>query len=163
MIVDSANATIENLLKLNDIYDKDDEQAARRAFDRSKKLQILQAIINTAAGVMAAIGTPNIGEQISGANWAKAALVAATGATQIATISAQKFDGGGQADASSPTAPQIPSVQPSFNIVGQSGTNQLLESIAGQFQNPVRAYVVNGEVMSGAELERKRIRTATFG
>jgi len=163
LVVDAANATIENLMKLNEMYDKDDEQAARRAFERGKKLQILQAIINTAAGVMAAIGTPNVGEQISGANWAKAALVAATGATQIATISAQKFDGGNKDSASSPSAPQIPSVQPSFNIVGQSGTNQLLESIAGQFQNPVRAYVVNGEVMSGAELERKRIRTATFG
>jgi hypothetical protein len=161
LIVDSANATIENLLRLNDIYDKDDEQAARRAFERGKKLQLLQAVINTAAGIIGQLAVPQ--DQLTGANWAKAAIIAATGATQIATISAQKFDGGGQAAASSPTAPQIPSVQPSFNIVGQSGTNQLLESIAGQFQNPVRAYVVNGEVMSGAELERKRIRTATFG
>jgi hypothetical protein len=161
LIVDSANATIENLLRLNDIYDKDDEQAARRAFERGKKLQLLQAVINTAAGIIGQLAVPQ--DQLTGANWAKAAVIAATGATQIATISAQKFDGGNKDSASSPSAPQIPSVQPSFNIVGQSGTNQLLESIAGQFQNPVRAYVVNGEVMSGAELERKRIRTATFG
>jgi hypothetical protein len=161
LIVDSANATIENLMKLNEIYDKDDENAARRAFERGKKLQLLQAIINTAAGIIGQLSVPQ--DQLTGANWAKAAIIAATGATQIATISAQKFDGGGQASSSSPSAPQIPSVQPSFNIVGQSGTNQLLADIAGQFQNPVRAYVVNGDVMSGAELERKRIRTATFG
>lgn len=161
LIVDSANATIENLLKLNDIYDKDDEQAARRAFERSKKLQLLQAVINTAAGIMAQLSVPQ--DALTGANFVKAGVVALTGAVQIATISAQKFDGGGQTTASSPSAPQIPSVQPSFNIVGQSGTNQLLADIAGQFQNPVRAYVVNGDVMSGAELERKRIRTATFG
>lgn len=161
LIVDSANATIENLMKLNDIYDKDDEQAARRAFERGKKLQLLQAVINTAAGIMAQLSVPQ--DALTGANFVKAGVVALTGAVQIATISAQKFDGGGQTTASSPSAPQIPSVQPSFNIVGQSGTNQLLADIAGQFQNPVRAYVVNGDVMSGAELERKRIRTATFG
>lgn len=161
LVVDSVNATIENLMKLNDIYDASDENAAKRAFERNKKLQILQAIINTASGIMGQLAVPQ--DQLTGANFVKAGIIAATGATQIATISAQKFGGGKETAASSPTAPQIPSVSPSFNIVGQSGTNQLLESIAGQFQNPVRAYVVNGEVMSGAELERKRIRTATFG
>ena len=165
LVVGSANATIDNLLKLNDIYDKDDEQAARRAFDRSKKLQTLQAIINTASGIMAAIGTPNVGEQITGANWAKAAAVALTGATQIATIQAAQFDGGKTAGGKSPSAPQAPTAQPNlnFNLVGQSGVNQLAAAVGSQFNQPIRAYVVGSEVNSAQEMERKRIRTASFG
>ena len=165
LVVGSANATIDNLLKLNDIYDKDDEQAARRAFDRSKKLQTLQAIINTASGIMAAIGTPNVGEQITGANWAKAAAVALTGATQIATIQASQFSGGKTAGGKSPSAPQAPTAQPNlnFNLVGQSGVNQLAAAVGSQFNQPIRAYVVGSEVNSAQEMERKRIRTASFG
>jgi hypothetical protein len=165
LVVGSANATIDSLLKLNDIYDKDDEQAARRAFDRSKKLQTLQAIINTASGIMAAIGTPNVGEQITGANWAKAAAVALTGATQIATIQAAQFGGGKTAGGKSPSAPQAPTAQPNlnFNLVGQSGVNQLAAAVGSQFNQPIRAYVVGSEVNSAQEMERKRIRTASFG
>ena len=165
LVVGSANATIDNLLKLNDIYDKDDEEAARRAFDRSKKLQTLQAIINTASGIMAAIGTPNVGEQITGANWAKAAAVALTGATQIATIQAAQFGGGKTAGGKSPSAPQAPTAQPNlnFNLVGQSGVNQLAAAVGSQFNQPIRAYVVGSEVNSAQEMERKRIRTASFG
>ena len=165
LVVDSVNATIDNLLKLNEIYDKDDEVAARRAFDRSKKLQTLQAIINTAAGIMAAIATPNVGDQITGANWAKAAAVALTGATQIATIQAAQFGGGKTAGGKSPSAPTAPTAQPNlnFNMVGQSGANQLATAVGSQFNQPIRAYVVGGEVNSAQEMERKRIKTASFG
>jgi hypothetical protein len=67
----------------------------------------------------------------------------------------------------SPTAPTsiatAPSVTPQFNVVGQSGINQLAQSIGGQFQQPIRAYVVGQDVTSAQQLERQRIRTATFG
>lgn len=53
--------------------------------------------------------------------------------------------------------------QPQFNIVGQSGTNQLAQSIGGQFSQPIRAYVVGGEVTTAQQLERQRVKTATFG
>ena len=60
-----------------------------------------------------------------------------------------------------PSAPTIQ--QPQFNIVGQSGTNQLAQSIGGQFSQPIRAYVVGGDVTTSQQLERQRVRTATFG
>lgn len=162
LIVNSALATIDNLIKLNELSDAKDEESQKRRFERNKKLQIIQAIISTASGIMTQLNVPQ--DALTGANFLKAAIVAATGATQIATISAQQFKAdGGSTGGTAPTAPAIPSAQPSFNIVGQSGTNQLLQSISDQFKNPMKAYVVNGEVMSGTELERKRIRTATFG
>jgi len=163
LIVDSANATIKNLMDLNNIYDKDNEVAAKRAFERNKSLQIVQAIINTASGIMTAL-TVSPTDVLTGANYVKAAVIAATGATQIATISAQQFNGGKSAGGgSAPKAPNAPQVAPSFNIVGASGTNQLLQGIAGQFNQPLRAYVVGGDVTSAQEMERKRVRTATFG
>lgn len=161
IVVDAANTTIKNLMDLNDIYDKNDEAAAKRAFERNKSLQIVQTIINTASGIMGQLNVPQ--DQLTGANWVKAALIATTGATQIATISAQQFNGGKAGGGTTPSAPTPPQVAPSFNIVGQSGTNQLLQGIAGQFGSPLRAYVVGSDVTSSQEMERKRIKTATFG
>jgi hypothetical protein len=74
--------------------------------------------------------------------------------------------GGGSV--SSPTAPSVggtPSAPaaPQFNIVGQGGTNQLAQSIGGQFNQPIRAYVVGGDVTTSQQLQRQRVRTATFG
>ena len=162
LIVGSANSTIQNLMSLNEMYDKNDEVAAKRAFERNKSLQIVQTIINTAGGIMGELNNPT--GVISGTNWLKAAVIATTGATQIATISAQQFNGGkASSGGTSPKAPSVPQVSPSFNIVGQSGTNQLLQGIAGQFGQPLRAYVVGSDVTSSQEMERKRIKTATFG
>ena len=162
VVLDAASATISNLMSLNEVYDKNDEAAAKRAFERNKSLQIVQAIINTAGGIMGQLNVPQ--DQLTGANWVKAAVIATTGAVQIATISAQQFNGGrASAGGTSPKAPAAPQVSPSFNIVGQSGTNQLLQGIAGQFGQPLRAYVVGSDVTSSQEMERKRIKTATFG
>jgi len=161
IVLESANATIKNLMDLNQLYDENDKEAAKRAFERNKSLQIVQAIINTAGGIMGQLNVPQ--DQLTGANWVKAALIATTGATQIATISAQQFNEGKAAGGAAPKAPTVPQVAPSFNIVGQSNTNQLLQGIAGQFANPLRAYVVGGDITSSQEMERKRIKTATFG
>lgn len=56
-----------------------------------------------------------------------------------------------------------PSAPAQFNVVGQSGINQLAQSIGGQFNQPIRAYVVGQDVTTAQQLERQRVRTATFG
>lgn len=67
--------------------------------------------------------------------------------------------GGGGASGGGGTAAAAP---PSFNIVGQNSTNQLAQTIAGQQQQPLQAYVVSGNVSSAQSLDRNRIDTATF-
>ena len=67
--------------------------------------------------------------------------------------------GGGGASGGGGTAAAAP---PSFNIVGQNSNNQLAQTIAGQQQQPVQAYVVSGNVSSAQSLDRNRIDTATF-
>jgi hypothetical protein len=70
---------------------------------------------------------------------------------------------GGSASGSS-TTPQKPVVNaPAFNIVGQSETSQLTETIAGATQEPVRAYVVSTEITTAQSLERNIVQGATIG
>tara|TARA_Y100001972_G_scaffold57860_1_gene71040 strand:- start:232 stop:1800 length:1569 start_codon:yes stop_codon:yes gene_type:complete len=56
-----------------------------------------------------------------------------------------------------------PSQAPAFNIVGATGSNQLADAIAGQSQQPVRAFVVSNDVTSAQELDRNIIEGASIG
>jgi len=60
--------------------------------------------------------------------------------------------GGGGGGAPNMSAPQ-------FNVVGQSGVNQL----ASLNQQPIQAYVVSGQVTSQQALDRNRLENATLG
>lgn len=170
LATDSALGTISALKELNSIYDANNKEAAQKAFNRQKALNIGETIISTYSTAQKAyasqftpVPTPD-----SPARGAIAAGIAiAGGLARIAAISAQKFQWSDQ-EPSTPSASgagagggSIP--QPQFNIVGQSGTNQLAAGIGAQFDQPLRAYVVGGEVSTAQELERRRVRTATFG
>jgi hypothetical protein len=52
---------------------------------------------------------------------------------------------------------------PQFNLVGQSSTNQLTQTIAGQQQQPIQAFVVGSEVTSQQSLDRNAQQTSVFG
>ena len=69
--------------------------------------------------------------------------------------------GGGGAAGGGASAPPPPP-PPQFNIVGQSGTNQLAQSIGAKQGQPIQAYVVGNEVTSQQALDRNRVQTATF-
>lgn len=170
LATDSALGIISSLKELNSIYDSNNKEAAQKAFNRQKALNIGETIISTYSTAQKAyasqftpVPTPD-----SPARGALAAGIAiAGGLARIAAISSQKFQWTDQ----EPSKPSISSAgagggtipAPQFNIVGQSGTNQLAQSISGRFDQPLRAYVVGGDVSTAQELERRRIRTATFG
>jgi hypothetical protein len=144
------------LMSFNEIYDEEDEAAAKKAFDRNKKLQIGQAVINTAQGIMAQLAVPQ--DALTGQNFAKAAIVAATGAAQIAKIRSTEFEFAGDSSVDTGSL-SAPSASPQFNIVGASGQNAILESLQ---RNPVKAYVVGSDVTSQQELDRNRINQVSF-
>jgi len=73
-------------------------------------------------------------------------------------LSVDKSGKGGSSASSGGSAP----APPQFNIVGQSGTNQLAQSIGAKQGQPIQAYVVGNEVTSQQALDRNRITTATF-
>ncbi|MDG3582048.1 hypothetical protein [Galbibacter pacificus] len=51
---------------------------------------------------------------------------------------------------------------PSFNIVGDTGINQIAQSLNNQNNNPVKAYVVGKDVSTQQELDRNIQATASF-
>jgi hypothetical protein len=143
------------------------EANARKAFMVNKALGISQAVVNTAQAVTAALtagGNPI--KLATGAQFVEAGIAAAAGAAQVATIAAQQFNagggGGGNVDANVPTPSAMTSTPrtPSFNVVGQSGTNALLESLQSK---PMKAYVVGGEVSTQQQLDRKKVQTSSIG
>jgi chemotaxis protein histidine kinase CheA len=52
---------------------------------------------------------------------------------------------------------------PQFNIVGQSSTNQLAQTISTQQKQPIKTYVVAGDVTTQQSLDRNAVQTSTFG
>jgi hypothetical protein len=133
--------------------EKESEYYAEKAFERNKKLQTAQAVVNTAQAVTAQLAVPQ--DALTGQNFVKAGIALATGIAQIRTIQATQFGGGVGSLDSSISEPQ----SPSFNIVGSTGQNAILESLRN---NPVRAYVVGSDVTSQQELDRNRINQVSF-
>ena len=150
---DLTSQGFDALMQLNEAFAKDDEASAERAFERNKKLQTAQAIVNTAQAVTAQLAVPQ--DALTGQNFIKAGIALATGIAQIRTIQATQFGGGSGSLDTTVSEPQ----SPSFNIVGATGANAILQSLQN---NPVRAYVVGSDVTSQQELDRNRINQVSF-
>ena len=136
----------------------DNEKAQKRAFMVNKAAGIANAVISTAQAVSKALAETTDPTPTQSLRFANAAIAAATGAAQVATIARQQFNGGGSVDTNIQT-PTAPSTSPQFNIVGASGQNAILESLQ---RNPVKAYVVGSDVTSQQELDRNRINQVSF-
>lgn len=76
---------------------------------------------------------------------------------------ASSLGGGGGGSTPSIAKPSAPtSAPPAFNIVGASGTNQLAETIAGQNERPVKAFVTSQDVTTAQSLERNIVEGASI-
>lgn len=69
----------------------------------------------------------------------------------------------GGATAEVPQVNSGSSTPPAFNVVGASGANQLATAIAGQQEQPVKAFVVSGDVSTAQELDRNIVQGAAIG
>jgi hypothetical protein len=124
-----------------------------------KGIALAQVAIDTYTGATKALAQGGVFGYIG------AAGIVATGIANARKITATQVpteSGGGSSPAITNTLSQ-PSTPAQFNIVGQSNLNQLAQSIGGQFQQPIRAYVVGQDVTTSQQLQRQRVRTATFG
>lgn len=126
-----------------------------------KAIALAQVTIDTYTGATKALAQGGVFGYIGAAGIIASGLANARQITATQVPSESSFGGGG-----SPTITNTlsqPANPAQFNIVGQSNLNQLAQSIGSQFDRPVRAYVVGGEVTTAQQLERQRVRTATFG
>ena len=141
-----------------DLFAQGNEADQKKAFELNKAVNIGQAIMNTAQGVTAALsGGGNLGKVATGLNFVEAGLIGTIGALNIAKIANTQFQGGGDSGGgatSTPTAPRTPS----FDIIQAQPQMQL----GALQQQPVKAYVVSGEVSTAQALDRNRVRNATF-
>jgi hypothetical protein len=125
-------------------------------------------IANNAANIGALASPANIAVPGSAApiiafNNISTALGVAT--TIAATAKALSAVGGGGAGGapSGGSATGGGGAAPQFNVVGNSGVNQLADVMNTQQQTPVKTYVVAQDVTSGQSLDRNIIRNASLG
>lgn len=141
-----------------DLFAQGNEADQKKAFELNKAVNIGQAIMNTAQGVTAALsGGGNLGKVATGLNFVEAGLIGTLGALNIAKIANTQFQSsgaGGGGNTPTASAPRTPS----FDIIQAQPQMQL----GALQQQPVKAYVVSGEVSTAQALDRNRVRNATF-
>ena len=132
-----------------------------------KAMAIGQATISGYEGVQNAFTTANdspITKLFPAYPFIQAGLAGAFAAVNVAKIAStdptgkSTSPGGLSATASAPQ-----SRAPSFNIVGQGGTNQIASAIGQQQQQPIQAFVVSQDVTTAQSLENNIIQGATLG
>ncbi len=138
----------------------------KKKFNAQKAFNISMAVIDTAkaaAGVMA--------EAKGGffARLAQAIPTIAFGLAQVATIASQKFQpqsattpirttsGGGAGGGAG-----VGDRSFNFNLVGNTLGNQITDAIQGQFDQPLKAYVVSRDITSQQALDANIKGTASF-
>ena len=142
-----------------DLFAQGNEEDQKKAFQLNKAVNIGQAIMNTAQGVTAALsGGGNLGKVATGLNFVEAGLIGTIGALNIAKIANTQFQGGGANNGGGNTPTATAPRTPSFDIIQAQPQMQL----GALQQQPVKAYVVSGEVSTAQALDRNRVRNATF-
>ncbi len=146
--------------------------------EKNKKIQKVALIANGALSIAEIINNTNVGSSkevatkgifgltTSAVLYAKMALsigsVIASTAKGLQALGGGGSVGSGSQGGNNSGGGQAPA-PPQFNIVGQSGTNQLAQTIAGKQNQPIEAFVVSSAVTTSQALDRNRVKTATFG
>jgi hypothetical protein len=167
----SLDATKQGLQGISDLvgaFAGKSKAAQKKAFNTQKKLNIAIATIDTIKGAVSAFTgmTSTIPGPVGIALGVVAAAgVAASGIAQVKKISSTTFDGGGGGGdggggggLGGMNAPSAPNPA-SFNVVGNSNTNQLVEGLQSA---PIKTYVVGGDVTTAQSLDRNKITTASI-
>ena len=139
-------------------FNTKNEKDARKQFEVQKAFNLAAAITNTAMAVTGALtagGNPI--KLATGQQFVEAGIAGTVGLANIVKIASAKF-GGGNPGGGGNDIPNTSSFNPSFNVVGNSGINQL----ASLQQQPVKAYITAGEVSTALSLERNTLQKTTF-
>ena len=160
-----ASSALSSIASIANLFAQQNEANAKKAFNISKAVGIAQTGINTAQAIMKAAAETTDFTPPQALRVANMVAMGVAGAVQIAGIAAQKFQpsGGGAGGVTTPsvsTGATSATQAPSFNVVGQSGFNQIAGAL-GQ-QPPTQAFVVAGDVTTAQQLQNNTITQATF-
>ena len=136
----------------------ENEKAQKKAFLFNKAAGIANAVINTAQAITKIFAETTDPTPTQSFRFGNAAIALATGLAQVATIARTRFGGS--------ETPSLEgaggSLSPQFNLVGDAGTNAIVQGLQRNNQ-PVRAFVVGSDVTTQQSLDRNRVDNATFG
>lgn len=120
-----------------------------------KALSVAAALINTYASIAGQLRA-FAGVPVPGYAIAQAIATAAVGFKAVKDIIAVKVPGAsGGANISTPIAP-------AFNVVQASGQNQLNQALLERNNQPIEAFVTEGQVSTSQELKRKKVAASSF-
>lgn len=139
----------------------------------SKTLALTQIGIDTAVAIgnasklataegakAAAVGGPGAGTIARIVSYASSYAQVLTNFMRAKTMLSSGGTGGGGGAAGGGGAE---AAAPSFNVVGPSGANQIAESMGARESQPMRAFVVGGDVTTQQGLNRGIVQNATLG
>jgi hypothetical protein len=130
-----------------------------------KALAVASALINTYASITGQLAAFSK-VPVPGYAIAQAIATGVVGFMNVKKILSVKVPGkgsGGGGNSPSPAGGGTGGGAPQFNVVGNSGVNQLAGVLGNREQTPVKAYVVPSDVTSGQSLDRNTIRNASIG
>lgn len=149
-IVNSTMGALSILSSLNDSAAGQSEESQKKAFERNKKIQIAETLIQTWAGAAGAFAaaTKNPITTIGPAYpFIQAGLAAAAGLAQVAKIRKTTFNGGGGGGASAP-ATSGGDVRPPENPYRNQEAPSSVISLTpkSEKQTPQKVYVVESDI-----------------
>jgi hypothetical protein len=163
--VEAALTGLNTIASLTRTFAGESEKQQRKAFKIEKAANIASALVSTFNSANKAYQSqfmpiPDPSSPVRGGIAAGIATV--TGLANVAAIAAQKFNTPSKQKPSSSGGGAVtsPTQAPSFNVVGQSGFNQIAGAL-GQ-QPPTQAFVVAGDVTTAQQLQNNTIQQATF-
>ena len=130
-----------------------------------KAVGIATAIIDTLKGINAgvALGFPQAIPAVAAAAATGFATVKKIISTKVPSVPGSSGGGGASGGTRSAQAVAPQAVAPSFNIVGDSGSNQITDAINTQGSKPARAYVVSKDITTQQELDRNTQGNSSLG
>ncbi len=167
-IQDAQFSNIESGLSLVKDLAGDNKKIQAAALIAENAVGVAKTIINTQAANAAAIakyaaipgGLALSAAEITANKISAGISIAASVAATAKGLSTLKAGGSPTGGTSPSTAPSSPSQAPSFNVVGQSGFNQVAGALGSQ--PPIQAFVVAGAVTNAQQLQNNTINQATF-
>ena len=132
-----------------------------------KALGIASALINTYVGVSEALRQPSTlpSPFDYAAKAVNVAGILATGFKTVKAITSVKVPGGSGSGGNAPSISasgggQASAPAPSFNVVGNTGVNQIAQTLGNQ--QPIQAFVVGSQVTTQQALDRNLVNNATL-
>jgi len=152
--------TLNLISNITELFGRRNEKQARIAFGIDKAAKLASATIAGIEGTIEAYKTAQkspITAVFPAYPIVQAGLAGAFAATNIAKIAQTQFNANGSSvNSTTPSGGQ--SFTPQFNVVGSSGVNQL----AQVQQQPLKAYITSGDVVSAMSLERNKLQKTSI-